>query len=168
MNNNLTRNILRFIVLVLVQIAIFNHINFLGYVNPYPYVLFILLFPISNNRASLLFFSFLIGLTLDMFCNSGGMHAAASLVIAYIRPWVLSSVYGVTYEYNAVKVIYTKFSERFIYFTVLILIHHFVLFLLETFNISDILYILKKTLLSGVFTLMISLILITLFSVKRK
>ena len=168
MNNSIARNILRFLILVVLQVSIFNHINFLGYINPYPYVLFILLFPIGDNRAALISFSFLIGITLDMFSNSGGMHAAASLVMAYSRPWILSSVFGVAYEYNSVKVINTSFVERFTYFAILIVIHHFVLFLLESFNFSDIIYILKKTLLSGIFTLILSLIFVTLFSVKRK
>ncbi|MEH6407339.1 MAG: rod shape-determining protein MreD [Leeuwenhoekiella sp.] len=168
MNNSLTRNIFRFVILILLQVALFNNINFLGYINPYPYVLFILLFPIGDNRASLLFFSFLLGLTLDMFSNSGGMHAAACLIMAYARPWILSSVFGVAYEYNTVKVSNTSFVERLTYVGILIVIHHFVLFFLETFNFSDIIYVLKKTLLSGIFTLILSLIFITLFSVKRK
>ena len=168
MNNDFIRNCLRFICLIFAQVLIFNHINFLGFINPYPYVLFILLFPIGDNRAQLITFSFLIGITLDMFSNSGGMHAAASLVMAYSRPWVLRSVFGVAYEYNTIRISNISFTERFIYVTILVLIHHFVLFLLETFNVSDILYILKKTLFSGIFTLILCLIFITLFSVKRK
>lgn len=168
MNNDFIKNSLRFILLILAQVLIFNHINFLGFINPYPYVLFILLFPIGDNKALLISLSFLLGITLDMFSNSGGMHAAASLVMAYSRPWVLRSVFGVAYEYNTIRIANISFTERFIYITILILIHHFVLFFLETFNVSDILYIFKKTLFSGIFTLILSLIFITLFSVKRK
>lgn len=168
MNNDFIKNSLRFILLILAQVLIFNHINFLGFINPYPYVLFILLFPIGDNKALLIGLSFFLGITLDMFSNSGGMHAAASLVMAYSRPWVLRSVFGVAYEYNTIRISNISFTERFIYVTILILIHHFVLFLLETFNVSDILYIFKKTLFSGIFTVILSLIFITLFSVKRK
>lgn len=168
MNSSIARNTLRFIVLILAQIAIFNNINFLGYINPYPYILFILLFPIGDNRALLIFLSFILGLTLDMFLNSGGMHAAACLIIAYFRPWILRSIFGVAYEYNAVKVSNTTSGERFLYVGILVFIHHFVLFLLESFNVSDILYILNKTLFSGIFTLTLSLLFISLFSVKRK
>jgi len=168
MKNDFIRNSLRFILLVLTQVLIFNHINFLGFINPYPYVLFILLYPIGDNKAQLIILSFLLGITLDMFSNSGGMHAAASLVMAYSRPWVLRSVFGVAYEYNTIRIAKISFTERFFYITILVLVHHFILFLLETFNVSDILYILKKTLFSGIFTLILCLIFITLFSVKRK
>ncbi len=168
MTSNIFRNALRFVVLLLAQVAIFNNINFLGFINPYPYVLFILLFPIGKNRASLLFFSFLLGLTLDMFSNSGGMHAMACTVAAYIRPWVLRSVFGVAYEYNTISISKISFTERFLYASILIFAHHLILFSMETFNFSEILYILKQTLFSGIFTLILCLIFIGLFSVKRK
>ncbi|MEC7782705.1 rod shape-determining protein MreD [Leeuwenhoekiella palythoae] len=168
MNNSVTQNILRFVFLVLVQIAIFNNINFLGYINPYPYVLFIILFPIGDNKALLLALSFLLGISIDMFCNSGGMHAASCVTIAYLRPWILQSIFGLAYEYNAVKVVKAAFGQRLLYTTILVFSHHLLLFFLESFNFSDIIYILKKTLFSGAFTVLLCIILITLFSVKRR
>ena len=168
MNNSVTQNILRFVFLVLVQIAIFNNINFLGYINPYPYVLFIILFPIGDNKALLLALSFLLGISIDMFCNSGGMPAASCVTIAYLRPWILQSIFGLAYEYNAVKVVKAAFGQRLLYTTILVFSHHLLLFFLESFNFSDIIYILKKTLFSGAFTVLLCIILITLFSVKRR
>lgn len=168
MSNSLVNNILRFVVLILAQVAIFNHINFGEYINPYPYILFILLYPITENKAAYLFFSFLLGLTLDMFMNTGGMHAAACLIIAHLRHWVLGWVFGVAYEYNAVNVLHTTLVQRLIYFSILVLTHHLILFALETFNVTDIIYILKKTLFCGVFTLIMCLILTSLFSFKRR
>lgn len=168
MSNSIFRNILRFVVLVLAQITLFNNIKFLGYINPYPYILFILLFPIGDNRASLLFTSFLLGLSIDMFANSGGMHAAACLCIAYMRPWVLQSIFGIAYEYNAVKVSSAAYGERLLFIGIMIFAHHLILFSLESFNFSDIIYILKKTLFSGAFTLLLAMLFITLFSYRRK
>ena len=68
----------------------FNHINFLGYINPYVLrSIFILFFPVKNNTCYLFIgISFLLGLTIDIFSDSGGIHAAASVFIAYIRPSV--------------------------------------------------------------------------------
>ena len=168
MNSVISRNILRFIVLVLVQALILNNINFLGYINPYIYILFIILFPIKNNRLLFIFLSFLLGLTLDMFLDSGGVHAAASVTIAYIRPIVLKFAFGATYEHQTVKFSSTEFGQRFSYFSILILIHHLFVFSLEIFNTSQIILILKKTLFSGVFTLVLCLLLIVLFSRKSK
>ena len=96
MNNTVTQNIIRFIILVLIQVLILNNINFLGYINPYIYVLFILLYPIHNNRLLFIFLSFLLGLSVDLFLDSGGVHAAASVLVAYIRPLILKFSFGMT------------------------------------------------------------------------
>ena len=89
MNNAITINIARFIILILLQVLVLNNINFLGYINPYIYILFIILYPIKNNRLLFIFLSFLLGLTVDLFLDSGGVHAAACVTIAYIRPILL-------------------------------------------------------------------------------
>ena len=67
-NNNLL-NVFRFILLLFVQVFIFNNINLLGYINPFPYILFILLFPVNGNKSLLLLSSFTLGLLIDIFSN---------------------------------------------------------------------------------------------------
>ena len=86
MNSAVLINIARFIILILAQVAFFDKINFLGYINPYPYILFIILYPVNANKNGLLLASFLLGLTMDMFNYSGGVHAASCLTLAYLRP----------------------------------------------------------------------------------
>lgn len=158
----------RFFILVLVQVLIFNHIDFMGYINPYIYVLFIILFPAKNNRTLFVFIAFLLGMCVDVFSDSGGVHAAASVTIAYIRPVFLKFFFGTVYDYQSIKFDQTDFSSRFTYFSTLIIIHHLLMFSLEIFNISKILLILQKTLFSGIFTIILCLILTILFSPKRK
>lgn len=168
MNNVITTHIVRFIALVLIQALILNNINFLGYVNPYIYVLFILLYPINNNRMLFLLVSFLLGLSVDLFLDSGGVHAAASVTIAYARPLFLKFAFGMTYEHQTVKISNSEFGQRFTYFTLLIFAHHLLLFSLEVFNTSKILLILKKTLFSSIFTIILCLLITILFSRKPK
>ena len=71
MNSALLVNISRFIVLLALQIIIFNNMNFLGYISPFPYILFIILYPVNGNKTALVVASFLLGLVMDMFNNSG-------------------------------------------------------------------------------------------------
>ena len=144
MNNQVTLNIIRFVVLVLAQALVLNNVNFLGYVNPYIYILFILLYPIQNNRLLFIFLSFLLGLSVDLFLDSGGVHAAASVFIAYIRPVVLKFAFGMTYEHQTVKIGQSEIGQRLTYMGLLIIIHHLILFTFEVFNSSKILLILKK------------------------
>jgi len=168
MNNIIIRNIIRFIILVLIQVVVLNKINFLGYINPYIYILFIILFPIKNNRMLFIFLSFLLGLTVDFFLDSGGVHAAACVTIAYIRPLILKFSFGMTYEHQSVKFSTTEFGQRFTYFSLAIFIHHLILFSLEVFNTSKIILILEKTLFSSIFTILLCLLITILFGKKNK
>jgi rod shape-determining protein MreD len=168
MNNTVSLNIVRFIILVLVQVLILSNINFLGYINPYIYILFIILYPIKNNRLLFMALSFLLGLSVDLFLDSGGVHAAACVTIAYIRPVLLKFSFGTIYEHQTIKFSNTEFGQRFTYFSIIVLIHHLILFSLEIFNSSKIILILKKTLFSSIFTIILCLLITILFSRKNK
>lgn len=154
--------------LLIAQIFIFNNLNVFGYINPLPYVLFLLVFPFTANLSLFILIAFLTGLTMDMFGNSGGIHAAACLVLAYVRPLVLRATYGVSYEYNSVKLSKGSFYERIVFISILVLVHHLVFFSLEVFNVSSILYILKKTLLTSVGTIIFCVLFNILFSTSRE
>ncbi len=165
-NNETLLNIWRFIALIILQVLLLNNINLAGYINPYIYILFILLFPLDGNKGLLIFLSFLLGLSVDIFEDSGGVHAAACVVIAYIRPWVLKYSFGVSYEYNSVKLDKAAPTERFTYLASLIFLHHLVMFILEIFSFNHIQLLLKSTLFSGVFTLVLIYATLILFSKK--
>lgn len=168
MNSVFGLHSIRFIALLLVQVVICSHINFLGYINPYIYIIFIFLFPIRENRLILLLTSFLLGMLVDMFLDSGGVHAAASVFLAYTRPILLKTSFGMLYEHQSIKFSNTEIGSLITYITFGTLIHHLVLFSLEIFNISGILLILKKTLFSSIFTIILCLLIIILFSRNKK
>jgi hypothetical protein len=168
MNSAMLFNIARFILLLAAQVVVFNTINFLGYINPYPYVLFIILYPVNSNKTGLLVASFLLGLMVDMFCNSGGVHAAACLVLAFVRPYIFKFAFGLSYEYQTVKLNDVLTPQRFSFLVVAVVIHHFVLFLLEIFQMSFIFEILLKTILSTIFTIIICIIIIYLIKPNRR
>lgn len=160
----------QFALLVLSQVLLFNKMGIGGneeYV-PYVYILFILLYPVDTNKNLFLLFSFLLGLTLDAFSSSGGVHTVACTTIAFIRPSILKFAFGTSYEFHTIKFANTEFGARISYFSILILIHHLIMFLLETFNFSFILYSLKHTLFSSIYTLLLSILLLALFSRKKK
>jgi rod shape-determining protein MreD len=168
MNSIISANIIRFVLLLLVQVIICNNINFLGYINPYIYIIFIFLFPIKENRLILLIVSFVLGMLVDMFSDSGGVHAAAAVFLAYYRPVLLKTSFGMLYEHQSVKFSNTEIGSLITYVTFGTLLHHFILFSLEVFNISSILLILKKTLFSSIFTILLSVLIIILFSRNKK
>ncbi len=167
MNSLTSLHIARFIGLILLQVLILNHINFLGYINPYLYVLYVALYPIKNNRLLFLFISFLLGLTIDMFSDSGGINAAATLTIAYIRPILLKFSFGASYDHQSIKFNSIEFGALLTYLSLLIVIHHVILFSLEVFNIQHILLTLQKTIFSSIFTILLAMLLVIIFSRRR-
>jgi len=166
-NSDILINIGRFVLLVVLQILLFNHINFLGYVNPYPYILFILVFPFTGNKSLLIFVAFFLGLMVDVFGDSGGVHAAACSLVAYARPLLLKFSFGVSYEFNTIKLNKAAVGARFTYISSMVFLHHLVLFSLEIFNISHILLLLKSTLFSSIFTIIVIFCITLLFSRKN-
>ncbi|MFL0354302.1 rod shape-determining protein MreD [Xanthomarina sp. GH4-25] len=164
MNSIIFTHTFRFIILALLQVLVLSHINFLGYINPYPYILFILLYPLKNNRVIFILISFLLGLTIDTFLDSGGVHAAASVSIAFIRPFILKFSFGAVYDHQTMKFSNVEFGSKLTYFAILILIHHFILFSLEIFNFSKIILILQNTLFSSIFTIILCILTTVIFS----
>lgn len=136
----------------------------MGYINPYVYILFIALFPIKNNRFSIMLSSFFLGLAIDLFLDTGGIHAGASVFIAYVRPIILKSSFGAVYEHQNVKFNTLDFGSKLTYFTTLTTLHHLILFSLEIFSISKILLILQKTFFSSIFTILLSIVITIIFS----
>lgn len=156
----------RFILLLFIQVFMLNNINLLGYINPYLYILFIILYPLNGNKTTLIFLSFILGLSIDIFENSGGVHAAASVFIAYIRTYVLQYSFGLSYEHNNIKLSRASVSEKIVYLISMVFFHHIILFTLEIFNLNHIILVLKSTLFSGVFTFLLLYGSILLFSRK--
>lgn len=169
MSNVYLRNTIRFVVLVLVQVFILNNMNINGYLNPYIYVLFILMLPVRINKSLLLILAFITGLTIDFFGNSLGLHAAATVLLAFARPGILSLMFKNTdFDVDEAAAVNRIGIRQFLaYSFVLILLHHTSLFLLEAFTFRDFHLILYKVLLSSILSTLIIMISVLLFS-KRK
>jgi rod shape-determining protein MreD len=168
MNSALLVNIFRFILLLAIQIIVFNNMNFFGFISPFPYLLFIILYPVNGNKSGLLVASFLLGLTMDMFSNSGGIHATSCLILAYFRPYLFKFSFGLSYEYQTVKLNDVLTPERFSFILLSVVIHHLVLFLLEAFQFSFIWDILIRTVFSSLFTIIICIVIIYLIKPNKR
>jgi len=142
-----------FFSLLLLQVFVFNNILFLGYINPYIYVAFVILYPLKEERFSFLFVSFLLGLLLDFFSDSGGIHAFSLLFVAYIRLFLIRIIFKKTsLDYLLFNLNNEPFGKVFNFVIITILIHHFLLFLLASFSFNHITNTLLQTLYSSVFT----------------
>jgi len=163
MINSILRFSLIFILLILLQVLLFNNIQFSGYVNPYVYIMFILLLPMEIPSWLLLILSFATGLTIDLFSGSLGMHSSATVLAGFIRPYVLRIISPRDgYEPNSDPSMVTYGFTWFLTYTFLIvLVHHTALFYLEVFRFADffrtMLRVILSTLFSVTFILLIEL-----------
>lgn len=145
----------RFIILLTVQVVVLNNIQFSGFINPFVYIMFIMILPVKVPGWMLLVIAFFIGLIVDMFSNTMGMHAAACVLMAYARPTVLRYLAPREgYEADSIPSVRVQgFAWFFIYAAILTLIHHAALFYIEVFRFTEFLSTLLRVFLSSVATL---------------
>lgn len=156
-----------FIVLVLIQVLVLNQVQVGGYISPFIYILFVLLLPVSTPRYLLMIFGFLLGLSVDVFSNSLGIHAAATVFIAFIRPFVIRSISNREEDRNEFPGLrQNKFSWFLSYTAIMVFVHHFILFYLEYFTFSHFFTTFLRVLLSSVFSIFV--IVLSQFLIFRK
>jgi rod shape-determining protein MreD len=155
MINSILRFGLIFILLVLLQVLLFNNIQFSGYVNPYVYILFILLLPIDVPSWLLLILSFVTGLIIDFFSGSPGMHTSATVLAGFVRPYVLRIVSPRDgYESGSdPSMLNYGFRWFFFYALLVVLVHHTALFYLEVFRFAEFFRTMLRVLLSSIFSM---------------
>lgn len=153
--NIILKNIIRFVVLVFIQVAILNNIQVSGFVNPYMYILFILLLPFEIPNWLLLLLSFILGLSIDVFSGTVGMHASACVFMAYVRPYVLNYLsLRDGYEVGTYPgIAYFGFAWFFKYALSLIVAHHSFLFVVEAFSFANFSETIMRIIFSAFFTL---------------
>lgn len=106
--------------------------------------------------------AFFMGLLVDMFLNTGGPHAVASVTLAYVRANYFKFAFGVSYEYQTIKINDRLSPERFTFILISVITHHLILFILEVFRFNLILTTLLHTLYTTIFTLVVCIIAIYL------
>jgi rod shape-determining protein MreD len=155
MINRIFRFSLIFVLLILLQVLVFNNIRFSGYINPYIYVMFILLLPVEIPSWLLLLISFVTGAVMDVFCGSPGMHASATLLAGFVRPYTLRVISPRDgYEPGVDPSMFIYGLRWFlIYTSLIILIHHTALFYLEVFRFTDFFRTMLRVLMSSLFSI---------------
>ncbi len=170
--STLLKNIIRFLLFILVQVYILNQIPPLHqFIVPYIYFLYILWLPFNLGRFPLLIIAFLFGLSLDYFTGTMGLHAAACSLIAYIRPFLLSLLIpkeSTEQSYVEPSLSSMGWAPYSLYISLLTFIHHFYLVLLEWLQFGDFVYFLGKITATTGISLLLIFITEMLFSRKAR
>jgi len=165
MNRTLSR-IISFLVLALVQVFILNKIHLFGYATPLLYIYFVLTLGQDVTRNKLMLWAFVLGLVIDVFSNTFGIHAAASTLLAFLRP-VLIRLFFIRDEGEPfVPGIRAMGGGAFARYALLgTLVHHTVVFCLEYFSFA---YLLPLAISIGSSTLLTMLFVMAIEHIKGK
>jgi hypothetical protein len=153
------RNILRLAVFIFIQVYVLNKIPHLHrFITPYLYFLFILWLPFSVSRLGLLIVGFFTGLLLDYFMMTPGLHAAACLLIAYVRPLlinILTPKDAAEFNYREPSPKAMQWTPYAVYVFILTLLHHGYMVFLEWLDVGNFLDFIIKVLASTVISLLL-------------
>ncbi len=161
MINKILRYALIFVLLMVLQLFLFNNIQFSGYVNPYVYIMFIMLLPFEISSWLLLVIAFFTGFTVDIFTGTPGMHTSATVIAGFSRPYVLRLISSrEEYEASSEPSLFVYGFKWFLIYTFLIVfIHHLFLFYVEVFRLNDFFNTFLRVLLSTIFSVTFILLL---------
>ncbi len=155
MISDLLKHTGRFFLLVLLQLFVLNNIQVSGYVSPMLYILFLLMLPFETPPWLAMLSCFLMGLALDFFCDTPGLHSATLVLMAFMRRFILnlfSPREG--YESNTVPTLqYLGWSWYLWYAGIMVVLHAFVFFMLEAFRWTEFFHTLLRIILSSAVTL---------------
>ena len=169
----IVKTILRFFVFVLLQVYVLDNIHLHNMVTPYLYFLFILWLPFSINRVLLLAIGFVLGFTIDSFHHQPGYHAAACVLVAYLRPFLVNifipqrGANEASYEAPSATSMGGMLSYL-LFAAVLTFFHNAWLFILQAWQFGDVLYFLVKILISTALSVVLVFITELLFVRKGR
>lgn len=166
--NDILQHTIRFFILVGIQILVLNNVQISGYINPFVYILFIILLPPKMPKSVVLILAFITGFTIDIFSDSYGIHSSATVLLAFLRPKVLTLVSikgGEDLEEIGIKQL--RINRFFTYSGILCLTHHFTLFYLEAFRLNEFFDTFLRTLYSSIISILMMLLIESLFSNKK-
>lgn len=160
MSRTIIINLLRFVALIFLQVFLLKNLTLYNLSTPYPYISFILLLPFETPNFLLFILAFLLGIIIDCFYDTPGLHAASCVLLAMVRILFISLTVQKEGFDNEPEPTLSVMGFRwfFAYATILTLFHHFFLFNLEVFRISEIQYTFLRFLFSSLFTIILMLI----------
>lgn len=161
------KHIIQLFFFLLIQIFILNEFLFLGYANPMLYLLFFITFPYRETNIIVLLYAFFAGILLDSFSDTGGIYAASTLLLVYIRPIFIRFFFGKNFDYQSIKLNHFPISTQILFVLSLVFIHHFSFYFLEIFNLNHLADTFIKITTNTIITTLVCVLSIQVFSKKK-
>ena len=167
MNRDNILHIFQFFLLLFLQSFLLNNINLFGFINPNLYLLFIIIYRLDGNPTLLIIIGFVMGLLLDLLTQGSGGHTIATLTIAFLRLSIIKFSFGVNYDVPMGMIKGSLLRQRLLYFMLMVVIHHLILYSIVYFSFDNTIIILKNTLFTSFFTFIMVFISLGLFREKN-
>ena len=167
MNRDNILHIFQFFLLLFLQSFLLNNINLFGFINPNLYLLFIIIYRLDGNPTLLIIIGFVMGLLLDLLTQGSGGHTIATLTIAFLRLSIIKFSFGVNYDVPMGMIKGSLLRQRLLYFMLMVVIHHLILYSIIYFSFDNTITILKNTLFTSFFTFIVVFISLGLFREKN-
>lgn len=144
----------RYILVMLLQVLLLDQLQLWGACHPYLYILCLLMMPITLPHSVSMVIGAAVGLVMDIFCNSLGVHTAACILLMFIRPYLIGVIVNDKDRLNEQISLRAIGMEALIkYVVILVLIHHLTVFLLAAWSWTHIGFVLLETLVSSLITI---------------
>ena len=161
MNINL-KNILLLVLFFVLQIIWFNHMQLFGKYTPVIYIFPLLMMPIQKDETFYLMLAFVLGISIDLLTNTGGVFAATAVLVTYLRKIFFIIFKNQSQDLDNIKVTNLSLGQKIIYYFFFIFISQIFMYFLESFNLQLVLskfsYILVNSLITLLFFLFIDLL----------
>lgn len=165
MNASSIKYIIQFIVVVLLQVLLFNNMDYFYLVSPYIYIVFLLDLPLNIKTPGLMLVSFLLGLTIDFFSNTLGLHTFACTLIGFIRQGYLKVLFShLEFKFQQPSIIQLGFVGYLKYAVGMVSLHHIGLFMMEALSFNNFGFLLLRIIIN----IALSLLIIMCYELCRK
>jgi len=154
MTRTLFTYILHFIILCLLQLFVLNNIFLFDLIHPMIYFYLIIILPFNTRKNLVLVFAFIIGLVVDVFSNTYGLHTFSTVLIAFIRIYLLSALLQdeITDPFIAPH-IWILGAQRFlVMIVIMVFVHHLFLHFMQAYAFRDFWFTLLKIALNTLFS----------------
>jgi len=168
MIKNLVKVLIYFVLFVSIQVLVMDNIHLFRIATPFLYLFIIVKIPVSVSRSNVIVISFLVGLVIDVFSNTLGMHAAACSLVGMIRNPLIYTFSTKELTEDATPSYHTLGVSAFMKYVIsLIVVHHFSLFLIESISLFDPVFLIFRIFANVILTVLFIFI-IEAFYLKRK
>ena len=151
-----TKQLGRYALVMMLQVLLFDQLQLWGACHPYIYVLCLLMMPITLPHSADMFIGAAVGLIMDVFSNTLGVHMAACILLMFVRPYLIGVIVNDKDRLNEQISLRAIGIEALIkYVVILVIMHHFAVFSLAAWSWSHIGFVLLETAVSSCITIIL-------------